>query len=345
MKLLSYLDPNANVRIGALLKDGVEVADLQATCVRRNGSASPAFATMLALLEEGGAAMDDAARLVELAPDYGTTTPLADLRLLAPIPRPVSIRDCLGFMGHLVNSMRNIVAGGRLRALDEIAEQRIGRTLAQVLTPTAWERPLYYFSNVCGVVGGDTDVAWPPYTRHLDYELEWGVYIGTRGANIRASKARAHIAGYTIFNDVSARDVQMQEMKGRLGVQKGKFFDGSNVMGPWLVTPDEVPDPYRLEMWATVNGEEWSRGNSSQQDWTFEEIIEHVSRSETLHPGEFLASGTVPTGCGMELGRRLSPGDVVSLNVERIGALTTRFVSDGDYRPFEFLPRSAKRKP
>jgi 2-keto-4-pentenoate hydratase/2-oxohepta-3-ene-1,7-dioic acid hydratase in catechol pathway len=137
-------------------------------------------------------------------------------------------------------------------------------------------------------------------------------------------KAREHIFGYTIFNDISARDAQAVEMGGMLGPAKGKDFDTGNVMGPCLVTVDELPDPYNLSMVARVNGEEWGRGNSRDMYWKFEDVIAHISRSETLYPGEFFGSGTVGNGCGLEQMRYLKPGDVVELEVEGIGLLRTR---------------------
>jgi 2-keto-4-pentenoate hydratase/2-oxohepta-3-ene-1,7-dioic acid hydratase in catechol pathway len=169
-------------------------------------------------------------------------------------------------------------------------------------------------------------VPWPSYTERLDYELEFGCYIAKRGKDIPRSRAREHIFGYTIFNDFSARDEQTREMAGQLGPGKGKDFDNGNAMGPCLVTADEIGDPYRLEMIARVNGEEWGRGNSRDMHWKFEDCIAHASRSETLHPGEFFGSGTVGNGCGLEQLRFLKPGDLVELEVEGIGILRNRVV-------------------
>lgn len=137
-------------------------------------------------------------------------------------------------------------------------------------------------------------------------------------------KARDYIVGYTIFNDMSARDAQALEMPGMLGPAKSKDFDTGNVMGPCLVTADEVPDPYDLQMIARVNGEEWGRGTTRDMRWTFADVIAHISRSETLYPGEVLGSGTVGNGCGLEQLRYLKPGDVVELEIEAIGTLRTR---------------------
>jgi 2-keto-4-pentenoate hydratase/2-oxohepta-3-ene-1,7-dioic acid hydratase in catechol pathway len=193
--------------------------------------------------------------------------------------------------------------------------------------PKVWyERPIYYKPSRFAVIGTETDIAWPAYSKLLDFELEFGFYIGTPGKDIPKERARAHIFGYTIFNDISARDEQTLEMPGQLGPGKGKDFDGGNVMGPCLVTADELTDPYALEMVVRVNGEEWGRGNSREMHWKFEDLIAHTSRSETLHSGEFFGSGTVGNGCGLEHMRFLAPGDTIELEVERIGVLRNRVV-------------------
>lgn len=155
--------------------------------------------------------------------------------------------------------------------------------------------------------------------------------IGSRSSGcpnwLTKENAREHIFGYTIFNDFSARDEQVKEMAGQLGPGKGKDFDGGNVMGPCLVTADEI-DPYNLTMIARVNGEEWGRGNSSDMGWKFEDCIVHVARSETIYPGEFFGSGTVGNGCGLEQLRFLKSGDVVELEVEGIGILRNRVLTN-----------------
>lgn len=200
---------------------------------------------------------------------------------------------------------------------------------AKMEIPKVWyQQPIYYKCNRFSVVGTGHDVRWPLESKMLDYELEFGIFLGKGGVNIKKENARSHIFGFCIFNDVSARDIQMPEMSGQLGPCKGKDFDTGNVMGPWLVTADEVKDPYNLTMTARVNGEEWSRGNSGTMHHKFEDIIAHVSRDETIHPGEFFGSGTVGNGCGLEQGRFLKPGDVVELEVEGLGVLRNRFVKN-----------------
>ena len=147
-------------------------------------------------------------------------------------------------------------------APDPEAAVRELETKGILVVPQAWyERPLYYHPNRLNVIGPDVDVHWPAYSKLMDFELEFGCYIGKPGKDIPKDKAREHIFGYTIFNDFSARDEQTKDMPGQLGPGKGKDFDGSNAMGPCVVTADEI-DPYRLTMVARVNGDEWGRGSS-----------------------------------------------------------------------------------
>lgn len=233
--------------------------------------------------------------------------PSSAVRLLAPVPRPNSIRDTLSFEGHMINF-----------------ERRTGKK-----TPPRWyETPIYYKGNPMSVIGHEADVRWPDYTEKLDYELEFGIYIGKEGANISEADAPAHIAGYTIFNDISARDVIPGEVQMFLGPAKGKDMDCGNVMGPCLVTPDAL-DVSSLDMAARINGEEWSRSNTDDMYWSFAQIIAYISRHETLYPGDFIGSGTVANGCGDELERWIKPGDIVELEVEGIGVLRNRIVREG----------------
>jgi len=194
-----------------------------------------------------------------------------------------------------------------------------------------YQQPIFYKANRLTVVGPDENILWPEYAEDMDFELEFGVFIGPGGKNIKKEDAQKHIFGYSIFNDISARDTQAIEMPGGLGPGKGKDFDTGNVIGPCIVTADEL-DPYDCTMIARINGEEWSRGHSSSIHWTFEDLIAHISQSETLYPGEFFGSGTVGGGCGLELGKYLSDGDVIELEVEGIGVLRNKIVrskSDG----------------
>jgi 2-keto-4-pentenoate hydratase/2-oxohepta-3-ene-1,7-dioic acid hydratase in catechol pathway len=200
--------------------------------------------------------------------------------------------------------------------------------------PPAWEEaPLYLNSNNLSVIGPDDDIVWPNEARRMDYELEWAIVTHGVGANIPREKAPAHIFGYTIFNDVSARDVQAQDMRSQSGLGgRSKDFDTGNVLGPCLVTADDITDPYDLNMVARVNGEKWGGGNTGQMDHRFEDVLAHVSRNQTVYAGEVFGSGTVPTGCGLEHNRFLEDGDVVELEVEGIGVLRNRIAKPAGWR-------------
>ena len=284
-------------RAGALTDGGRTVVQLAAPSV-------------LAIVEGGPNAMDRAAEALK-RPPREAIFPIEQVTLLAPIPQPPQMRDFLCFEKHLQQAF---AAVAKLRG----TEARI---------PKIWyERPIFYHPNRFNVCGTGADVPWPAYSERMDFELEFGCYIGKAGKDIPRERVREHIFGYTIFNDFSARDEQSKEMAGQLGPGKGKDFDNGNAMGPCLVTADEIGDPYRLEMVVRVNGEEWGRGNSRDMHWKFEDCIAHASRSETLHPGEFFGSGTVGNGCGLEQLRFLKPGDVVELEVEGIGVLRNKVV-------------------
>jgi 2-keto-4-pentenoate hydratase/2-oxohepta-3-ene-1,7-dioic acid hydratase in catechol pathway len=232
------------------------------------------------------------------------------------------MRDFSVFPGHI----RNAPAG-----MQRIAARKQGNAQAASAVkplddvPQVYrDRPIYYITNRFSVAGPGADVVWPDYSQLMDFELELGIFLSKGGRNIKVSDAASHIFGYTIYNDFSARDAQFEEMQGMLGPAKGKSFDAGNVIGPCIVTADEVGDPYRLAMRARVNGEIWTDSDSSGMLHSFEEMIAYVSRSETLHAGEFFGSGTVGGGCGLELDRWLRHGDVVELEIERIGELRNR---------------------
>jgi len=329
MKLVTFRGEKSAESIGVLTDNNEVIVDLQFGSVMKSDEDSPYFTSMLAFLEGGPQARENAQEIIEYVASQkppGATIPLSSVTLLAPVPRPLSIRDCLCFEQHIINSIR-VVGLKKFAPLDEWIERTFGRkrSIAYRANKTWYERPIYYKSNCFSVVGTGADVHIPPYTRRFDYELEWGAFIWKKGVDITKEQARNNIGGYTIFNDFSARDIQLKEQGGRLGPAKGKDFNTGNAMGPYLVTPDEIGDPYNLTMLARVNGEEWSRGTTADMHYTFEDLIEYISRSETLHPGEFLGSGTCSgaqgRGCGLEMGKFLKAGDVVELEVEKIGIL------------------------
>lgn len=188
--------------------------------------------------------------------------------------------------------------------------------------PKPWyEMPAYYKGPTSGFLGDGDTIPWPSYTKKLDYELELGCIITKDGFNIKAEDAYDHILGFTVFNDISARDIQKKEMAVRLGPAKGKDF--ASIVGPVITTIDEFnyADP-SLKMTAKINGELWSEGMSSDGNYSWAEMIEHASKEEWLIGSDFLGSGTVGTGCGLELDKWIKPGDKVELEIEKIGKLT-----------------------
>jgi 2-keto-4-pentenoate hydratase/2-oxohepta-3-ene-1,7-dioic acid hydratase in catechol pathway len=232
-----------------------------------------------------------------------TSYPHHEVRLLAPITRPRVIRDFLTFEGHMLKA---------------------GQALGRASIPPVWyEVPAYYKGDPDTVVGPDAVVEWPHYTEKFDFELELGMVIGRRGKNISKSEAGRYIGGYTIWNDYSARDQQMKEGPLGMGPSKGKDFDTGNAVGPYLVTPDEL-DVSDLKMIARVNGELWTNSTTAGRQFSFADLIVHVSQSETIYPGELWGSGTTTGGSGLELDRWLKPGDVVELEIEGIGILRNR---------------------
>lgn len=228
---------------------------------------------------------------------------LTAVKLLAPVPRPTSLRDFLAFEAHT----------------------RKGYERRNMPFPEDWYKlPVFYKGNAKSIVDPDTDVIWPRFTDKFDYELELACVIGKEGRDIPVSEAKHYIAGYCILNDFSARDIQMREVALRMGPAKGKDF--ATGLGPWLVTPDEIPDVRDLRMTARINGEVWSDGNSGTSHWTFEQMIAYVSNEETLYPGDVLGSGTVGGGCGYELDRWVQPGDLIELDISHLGTLRHRIV-------------------
>src|SRR5712692_2804190 len=310
MKLATFLDSKETPSAGVVDLGRGAVLDLRTAARLLGQGADRTFEDMLALIDAGPAGLDRASWLAAAWPGDAEVN-LAGLRLLAPLPQPRQMRDCLVFEEHLRNGLAQ-------------AEKRTGHKQS---IPDVWYRqPIYYKANRFSVVGPDAEVVWPRYSQIMDFELELACVIGRTAKDISRERAFDHIFGFTIFNDFSARDAQFVEMDGRLGPAKGKDFDTGNVLGPWIVTLDEIGDPHALKMEARVNGERWGGGNSGAMHHKFPDILAHISNCETLHAGEVIGSGTVGTGCGYELGRYLSSGDVVELEIERIGVLRNRVV-------------------
>ncbi len=267
------------------------------------------FTDMLAVIQEGDYGLEQAHGLLRRA-NKRTMIPVVEVTFLPPV-MPVQYRDCLVFETHLINSFAR-------------AAEMTGRRFD--IPPVWYQQPIYYKGNRMSFIGHGADVIWPSYAEHLDIELELAIVIGKTGKDIRPENAAEHIFGYTILNDISARDAQMQEMPGQLGPAKGKDFDTGNILGPYILTADEVAHPVALDMQARVNGSVWGGGNSRDMHHDFGQILAHISASETIYAGEVIGSGTVGTGCGLEQGKRLTPGDRFELEIENIGVLANRIV-------------------
>lgn len=235
----------------------------------------------------------------------------AACRFLPPVMRPTTFRDFYAFEAHV-----------------KTARARRGLPMA----PEWYEIPAFYFSNPNSLVGHGAVVAPPAGSTELDYELELGVVIGKGGRDIAAAGAWSHVAGFTLVNDLSSRDLQRREMAIGLGPAKGKDF--ATAVGPWIVSREAFADRIEgerlsLALSARVNGRELSRGNVADLHHTIPQLISHASRDAELRPGDLLGTGTVGTGCLLELGPEaaggwLKAGDVVELEAERIGVLSTR---------------------
>jgi len=325
MKLITFLDGDNTERPGIWVEEETKIVDLQSSNIKNGRSLNPAFISVLKIIEGGEVSL--AAIDTELSsPHSEAILKTEDVKLCSPITQPPQIRDCLCFEQHLVQAyevLRKIEASKEPNpeaALLEYEKQGLFRI------PDVWyQQPIYYKANRFSVIGTNEDILWPPYANVMDFELEFGFFIGKTGRDIPREKAKDHIFGYSIFNDISARDTQAAEMQGGLGPAKGKDFDTGNIIGPCIVTADEI-NPYDLTMIARVNGEEWSKGSSNSMNWKFEDLIAYISKSETLYPGEFFGSGTVGGGSGLEIERYLAPGDIIELEVEGIGTLRNKII-------------------
>jgi 2-keto-4-pentenoate hydratase/2-oxohepta-3-ene-1,7-dioic acid hydratase in catechol pathway len=233
-----------------------------------------------------------------------------EVRWLAPVPRPPMIRDGILLLDHYRVGMERLF---------KIAEK-------DRMPAAARDMPIYWKPSRAAVAGHNEPIRWPRYSEKLDYEFELGIYIGKAGKDIPVERAHEHIAGYTVFNDLGLRDVQPAEMSLRMGPAKSKDFATSKIMGPYLVTADELTSVDGLRMINRVNGEVWFDGKISGWAFTFAQFIAHVSRDETLNVGDFFGSGPPAFSVGFELDRWIKPGDVVSCEIEGVGILSNRIV-------------------
>lgn len=313
MKIASYLKNNKQ-SLGIIVQEQLyNIAALDANFP----------SDILAFLDEGKTAMQSLqTRTQQLINGDIKALPENDFHLLAPVPHPRSCRDGYAFRQHVAAARRN-------RGVEMIKEFD--------------QYPIFYFTNHQAIQGPGDIYCMPDHFEQLDFELEVAIVIGKEGKNIQAKDADAYIAGFTIMNDLSARKLQMEEMLLNLGPAKGKDF--STVIGPWLVTPDELKpflvapkkghtgNNYNLSMKCWVNNQLVSEGNMADMDWTFAEIIERCSYGVTLYPGDVIGSGTVGTGCFLELNgtgklnnpqyqpQWLKEGDAVKMTIDGLGTL------------------------
>ncbi len=339
MKLVTYVtSPSAGRdegRAGVLHNELILDVAALGLWAARNGTALPDIygtqgipATMLELLKLGPEAMDGVRAAVEtaskarpedLTAEAGMAHKRADVTLRTPVPNPPTIRDFYAFEQH-VKAAR--------------AKRNVG------MIPEWYEIAVFYFSNTSALYGTDEPVPYPRLSNELDFELEMAAVIGREGQDIAAGDAPAYIAGYMVMNDWSARDLQRHEMKMNLGPAKGKDFATS--LGPWLVTPDELADKrvgsggderYDLAMTGRINGDQVTSDNAKTMYFSFPQMIERASQHVRLRPGDVIGSGTCGTGCILELGterhRWLQPGDVVEMEIERLGVLRNTLTRQG----------------
>jgi 2-keto-4-pentenoate hydratase/2-oxohepta-3-ene-1,7-dioic acid hydratase in catechol pathway len=326
-RVLSHTADGLGGRLVAIAPEG-EVIDLvqaQRLRLERRGASGEAAArlaeawfpgSLTAALGAGDWFLDEAREAVaaagsEAVLDHGRFSWL-------PAADPPVMRDCLAFGEHLRNSFARL----------------------NIPVPRQfYELPIYYKGNPGSLIGHDETAIWPGYSQQVDYELELGFVLGSGGRNLTPETAGAHIFGVTIFNDFSARDTQSHEMGAMLGPSKCKDF--CTAVGPWIATADEL-DLGSLVMVARINGEQWSRGSSSDMIWSAAEIVAYISQCETIRPGELIGSGTVGGGCGLELGKELQPGDVVELEVSGVGVLRNRL---GHPEPVAWKPEPRRPQP
>jgi 2-keto-4-pentenoate hydratase/2-oxohepta-3-ene-1,7-dioic acid hydratase in catechol pathway len=326
MKLATYR-ANGGASVGAIDSAGARIFGLSHAATRAGADAS-LFASMLSLIDADDAGLDTARTLLDKhGGEADLWLQLTDVALLAPLPEPRQMRDGMSFATHIRQSARG---GQAIQAMKKGGVEAFEAAMAAPLgeLPAVYRQiPIYYITNRQTVVGPGATVRWPRYSSVMDYELEVAAITKRTRANIPPAEGDQHIFGYTIFNDFSARDRQMIEMEGRLGPAKGKSFDGSNAMGPWIVTADELGDPQTLKVEVKVNGETRSTGETSGMLFSFAELIADAAQDETIHAGEVFGSGTVGNCCGLEIGRFLQSGDEIALHVDRIGVLRNTVVA------------------
>lgn len=326
MKLISYRDRQQGagaIRTGLVLPDEDHFIDLMAALEQLGKNPTdPVLANMQTLIESGEAALERVAAIEQWAlqnqDQLGT---LADISLCAPLPMPVKFRAFSVYEKHL------------LQSIDSVIRNRMGpivyganKAFKFIKPPKQfYQNPVYYKGSNTSFIGPDADVVPPTFPEPmLDYECELGVVIGRGGMDIPSDKAMDHVFGYTIFNDMSARKRLIPEFRGVTGPLKGKDFHTGNIMGPWIVTRDEIPDPSALELRVSVNGALKGVGYAADMHHSIAEMIAFASEGEMLVCGEFFGTGAPGDCTGIEHWEFLKSGDVMTLEIPNIGKLQNK---------------------
>ena len=303
--------------------EGGRLLDL-AAADRSSGGDGARFESMLRLIGGGQPALQ-AIRSLMAAPRLEDTRPPGAVRLLAPLPVPARLRDAGMFVEHLEIIMREFARmAARDEADPEAAAQKLLETGQFKLAEVIYRRCCYYNGNHHAVIGPDAPLPWPSESDVLDYELEIGVVVGRGGRNLTPAEAEACVFGYTLMNDWSARDLQIDTAKSGAGPCMGKDFATS--LGPCIVTADEIGDPHDIDLSAWVDGEQWSAGSTRNMHHGVFEALSQFSRISALVAGEVIGTGTCAHGSATEQGKRLQPGQTVELRASRIGALRNTIV-------------------
>ncbi|ATQ42919.1 fumarylacetoacetate hydrolase family protein [Caulobacter mirabilis] len=318
MKLFTII-ANGVTQVGVGLTEDTLLALADAHALQ-GGSGGP-FGGMIDLIEAGQAGLDRARALASAPPQAAIHT-FADVVLKAPLPVPARLRDSSMFTEHLEIIRKEMARLAVRDAADPEAELQKLLEGDFKLPDVLHRLCCYYNGNHHAVIGPDEPLRWPAMSEVLDYELEFAVVVGRGGRDLSPEQARDHVFGYTLMNDWSARDLQVDVSKSGAGPCMGKDFATS--LGPCIVTADELSDPHDMALSAWVDGERWSEGSTRNMRHTVFEALSQFSRISPLVPGEVIGSGTCAYGSAAEQGRRLQPGQTVELRAEEIGSLTNQ---------------------
>jgi 2-keto-4-pentenoate hydratase/2-oxohepta-3-ene-1,7-dioic acid hydratase in catechol pathway len=310
--------------------DRATLLDLQAASAAQEGKQHDALQSMQALIDTGEAGLDLARRLLANPPS-GALVAKRDVKIIAPLPRPKKIRGGSMFVRHLRQAADGVARIKAASQPDPEAAHKAIRAMMNLDNIPAkgyYDEPAYYVMDATTTIGTDEVVEWPAYSDWADFELEIGAVMGGRLKNASAEECGSKIFGYVLLNDLSARDAQLRaQAAGTGGTAKGKEFDGSIVLGPCIVTADELADPFAHEMETRVNGEVFYHGRiTDKAQWSYGQIYAFVSQAQTIEPGEIITSGCLPSCSGLDLARMVKRGDTIELDAGPLGVARTKIV-------------------